>query len=75
MSKTAGVWVIGLIVSFAVRDNPDYQLESKNLAVNLTKAAGFICIIVGTMIYNKLIFAQWLASDPSHEIEAKKPLS
>ena len=26
MSKTAGVWIIGLIVSFAVGDNPDYQL-------------------------------------------------
>ena len=26
MSKTAGVWIIGLIVTFSVDDNSDYQL-------------------------------------------------
>jgi hypothetical protein len=25
-SKTAGVWIIGLIVTFSVEDNSDYQL-------------------------------------------------
>lgn len=61
MSKTAGVWIIGLIVSFSVGDNPDYQLESKSLAVNLVKAGGFLCIILGTLVYNKLILCDWLS--------------
>ena len=60
MSKTAGVWIIGLIVTFSVGDNPDYQLESKSLEVNLIKTVGFLFIIVGTLVYNKLIFKKYL---------------
>ncbi len=57
MSKTAGVWIIGLVVTFSVGENPDYQLESKSISVNLIKAGGFVFIIIGTLIYNKLLFS------------------
>jgi hypothetical protein len=35
--------------------------------VNLVKAVGFIFIIVGTLIYNKLIFAKWLNKNEKAE--------
>jgi hypothetical protein len=55
ISKTIGVWAIGLIISFSVGDDQDYQLESKDLAANLVKAVGLILIVLGTLVYNKLI--------------------
>ena len=71
MSKTAGVWIIGLIVTFSVDDNPDYQLESKSLAVNLTKTGGFFCIILGTMVYNKLIFKKYFEIKDQENLESE----
>jgi hypothetical protein len=59
ISKTAGVWIIGLVVTFSV-DDPYYRLESKDAIVNLVKAAGFVLIILGTLVYNKLILANYL---------------
>lgn len=58
MSKTVGVWIIGLIVTFSVED-PAYQLESKDALVNILKTIGFVFIIFGTLIYNKLILTSW----------------
>ena len=60
ITKTSIIWIVGIIVSFLVGDDPDYQLQSKDLWVNLVKAAGFACIVLGTLIYNKLIFKKWL---------------
>ena len=33
-----------------------YKIESLDLVVNLIKGVGFIFIIMGTLIYNKLVF-------------------
>lgn len=55
VTKTSVVWVGGIIVTISV-DNKDYQLESLVVTVILVKAAGFVLIIIGTLIYNKLIF-------------------
>jgi hypothetical protein len=60
ISKTPIIWGIGLIVSFST-DDPNYQLESKNLAVSLVKIGGFFFIILGTLVYNKLILKKLLA--------------
>jgi hypothetical protein len=61
ISITALVWIIGIIVTISVGEDHNYQLESKDLAVNLVKAAGFAFIIMGTLIYNKLIFSSCLS--------------
>lgn len=61
ITKTAVIWLIGIIITISVGDNPDYQLESKDIVVNMVKGAGFLCIIVGTLIYNKLIFSNVFA--------------
>jgi hypothetical protein len=61
ITKTSVIWLVGIIVTFAVGDNPDYQLESKDLFVNLVKGVGFAFIILGTLVYNKLIFKQYFA--------------
>lgn len=63
MSKTALVWIIGIIVTVSVGENPSYQLESKDVGINFIKAGGFMFIILGTLIYNKLIFAKWLGKE------------
>ena len=65
ITKTSLVWIVGIVVTFSVGDNTDYQLESKDVWVNLVKAAGFACIVVGTLIYNKLLFRKWLEGSSS----------
>lgn len=67
ITKTSVIWLVGIIITFSVGDNPDYQLESKDLVVNLVKGAGFAFIIVGTLIYNKLIFKEFFADRPQQD--------
>lgn len=64
ITKTSVIWIIGIIITISVGDNPDYQLESKNVAVNLVKGAGFSVIILGTLIYNNLILQKYFAYKP-----------
>lgn len=63
ITKTSAVWVVGIIITIIANDNADYKIESLNVGVNLVKAVGFTVIIVGTMIYNKLIFKQYFAKE------------
>jgi hypothetical protein len=60
-SKTPLVWGIGLIITYSVKDKPEYHLESTNLTVTLVKILGFLFIIGGTLIYNNLILKNLLA--------------
>jgi hypothetical protein len=53
VTKTSVIWVIGIIITLA---SDSLVLESLNVWVNLVKALGFAVIIVGTLIYNKLLF-------------------
>ena len=69
ITKTSIIWIVGIVITFSVGDDPDYQLESKDLWVNLVKAAGFACIVVGTLIYNKLIFKKWLEGSSADKNE------
>jgi hypothetical protein len=68
ITKTSVIWIVGIIVTVSVGDNPDYQLESKDVVVNVVKAVGFSFIILGTLIYNKLIFKQFFADKVKQEI-------
>lgn len=61
ITKTSAVWVVGIIITIIANGNEDYKIESLNVGVNLVKAVGFTVIILGTMIYNKLIFKQYFA--------------
>ena len=58
ITKTSIIWMAGIILTFAL-NNDDYRLESRSVWVNLVKAGGFCCIIVGTLIYNQLIFKKY----------------
>ncbi len=56
VTKTSVIWVIGIIITVA---SDNLKLESLNIGVNLVKAVGFAVIIVGTLIYNKLLFKKY----------------
>lgn len=56
ITKTALVWIIGIIITLIAKNDKSYQIESLNPGANLVKALGFCIIILGTLIYNKLIF-------------------
>ena len=47
-----------------------------NLAVNLVKGGGFGFIVLGTLIYNRLIFKQYFSETPTtdNELAAKDSL-
>ena len=75
ITKTGIIWAVGIIVTVSVGDNPDYQLESKDLTVNLVKAAGFSCIVFGTLVYNKFIFAKYLEQRADPTITSDPQLS
>lgn len=68
ITKTAVIWLVGIVITFSVGDNPDYQLESKDLVVNLVKGLGFSFIVVGTLIYNQLILKKYLEDKPTDDI-------
>lgn len=59
ITKTSIIWIVGIIITLSV-DDPNYQIESKDWVVNIIKAFGFCFIIIGTLIYNKLIFKRYL---------------
>lgn len=59
ITKTSIIWVVGIVITVSV-DDPNYQIESKDLVVNLIKGFGFIFIVLGTLIYNKLILKSYL---------------
>lgn len=63
ITKTSVVWIVGILITIITNGNPDYKIESLNIGVNLVKAVGFAVIIVGTMIYNKLIFKKYFAKE------------
>lgn len=62
ITKTSAVWVVGILITIIANGNADFKIESLNVGVNLVKAVGFTVIIVGTMIYNKLLFKKYFAN-------------
>lgn len=61
ITKTSVIWVVGIIITISANGNNDFKIESLNIEVNLVKAVGFAVIIVGTLIYNKLILKKYFA--------------
>lgn len=61
ITKTSAVWIVGIVITIIAKDDADFKIESLNVGVNLIKVVGFSVIIVGTMIYNKLIFKKYFA--------------
>lgn len=61
ITKTGIIWAVGIVITVIAGDDPDYQIESKDAVVNIVKGCGFLCIVFGTLVYNKLIFANYLA--------------
>lgn len=52
ITKTALVWIIGIIVTIVGYNDPQFRFESLDLNVNLVKGIGFCVIISGNLIYN-----------------------
>lgn len=61
ITKTAAIWVVGIVITLIANGDPDFKIESLNVGVNLVKVVGFAVIITGTLIYNKLIFKKYFA--------------
>lgn len=59
ITKTSVIWIVGIVITLSAGDNKDFKIESLNIGVNLVKVCGFAVIIVGTLIYNKLIFKKY----------------
>ena len=66
VTKTAFVWIIGIIITL-LATSPEYKLESLNIFVNLIKVVGFSSIIMGTLIYNRLIFQNYFPDSTEKE--------
>lgn len=62
ITKTTVVWAIGIVITLIAGTNSEIQMESLNLNVNLVKASGFVVIIFGNLIYNKLIFKKYFTA-------------
>ena len=71
VSKTAGIWVIGLIITFSVKDNLNFQLESKDLLDNLIQVVGFGLIILGNLVYNQLVLRRFFEGEQKSELLTK----
>jgi hypothetical protein len=59
ITKTSIVWIIGVIITAIDKNNKALHIESLSVGVNLVKGLGFLFTIVGTLIYNKLIFQKY----------------
>ena len=71
VSKTAGIWVIGLIITFSVKDNLNFQLESKDLLDNLIQVVGFGLIILGNLVYNQFVLRRFFEGEQKSELLTK----
>lgn len=58
--RTALIWVVGIIITINVGANSAYKIESLSLSVNFVKLIGFTCIILGTLIYNKIVMVDYM---------------
>lgn len=61
VTKTAAIWLVGIVITLLATSD-EYKLEELNVGVNLVKAVGFSFIILGTLIYNRLIFRKYFES-------------
>lgn len=59
ITKTSIVWIIGIIITVIGKNNKALHIESLSVGVNLVKALGFLFTILGTLIYNRLIFQKY----------------
>ncbi|EGR31767.1 nucleotide-sugar transporter, putative [Ichthyophthirius multifiliis] len=54
VSRTVIVWIFGIILTVS-SSNPNYQWENLNAGAIVVEAIGFVILVVGNCIYNKII--------------------
>ncbi|KAL4468606.1 hypothetical protein ABPG74_005109 [Tetrahymena malaccensis] len=56
VTRTVAVWIVAIIITVtAGQDNKNYQWENVNVGPIIVEAIGFIILVTGNLIYNKLI--------------------
>ncbi|EAR90511.2 nucleotide-sugar transporter (macronuclear) [Tetrahymena thermophila SB210] len=56
VTRTVAVWIVAIIITLtAGQDNKNYQWENVNVGPIIVEAIGFIILVTGNLIYNKLI--------------------
>lgn len=59
--RTGLIWLVGIIITAFVGQESPYKIESLKFSVNFVKLVGFSCIIVGTLVYNRILFDSQMA--------------
>lgn len=55
-TRTIAVWIIGIIITVtAGTDKPNYRWEMTSAGAILMQLAGFVVLIFGNLIYNRII--------------------
>lgn len=55
------MWIVGLVITILGPKNEEFSLESLSWQVNAIKLAGFIVVVFGNLIYNKIILKTYLS--------------
>ena len=51
ISRIIIIWVFNIAITLSFPDDPQYQLESRNLWVNISKFVGFVLLGLGMITY------------------------
>ncbi|EAS07726.3 nucleotide-sugar transporter (macronuclear) [Tetrahymena thermophila SB210] len=70
VTRTVVVWVVSIVVTETYgQDNPNWQWETVAVGPILIEALGFIILVCGNLVYNKVIILPF-AKPPTAEAEA-----
>lgn len=58
--RTGLLWLFGLVLTACVQTDSYYRIEDLSLQVNFVKMIGFVCIVLGTLVYNKVVLRDFL---------------
>jgi archaellum component FlaG (FlaF/FlaG flagellin family) len=51
ISRIVIIWVFNIAITFSFPNDPQYQLESRNIYVNISKLIGFLLLALGMFVY------------------------
>jgi hypothetical protein len=56
VSRTLLVWIVSLIITFtAGKTNTNYRWENRNWRAIILELVGFLILVSGNLIYNKIV--------------------
>lgn len=73
VSRTVLVWIISLIITFtAGKNNEKYAWENTNWRAILIELVGFLILVSGNLIYNKIVILPFPLFRPQEEIAVEE---